>query len=105
MFGIIILLTIISVFSLVFTEEFEPLLKLKDKMGLGSRRLLKSKYLLVDFNIYVLWKLMNCAPCLSYHLTWFLFLVFGSCWGFLFGFITYLITKWLYLKIWGLVSF
>lgn len=101
----ILILIIISVFSLVMVDEFEPLLYLKDKIGLGSKRKLKSKYLFIDSIIYTIWKIMNCAPCFSYHSTWIIFLILGSNWGFIFGFLTYLITKYLYLKLWGVTSF
>lgn len=103
MLTLILALIIISVFSLVLTEEVLP--GFKNRIGLGNRRMVRSKYRLVDFIIYTIWKLMNCAPCLSYHLTWIIFLSLGSYLGFLVGFLSFLITKFLYLKVWGTISF
>jgi len=105
MIWLIFILVCISVCSLIIVDDLEPFIKFRNRIGLGPKRLLRSKYKIVDLIIYTIWKVTNCAPCLSYHLTWILFVSFGSWWGFLFGFITYLISKFLYLKIWGLVSF
>jgi hypothetical protein len=105
MISLIFFLIILSVFSLVIVDELEPFLKYKDRIGMGRKRLLRSKYYVIDSIIYIIWKVINCSPCFSYHLTWVVFLCLGSWLGFLLGFITFLITKILYLKVWNTISF
>ena len=49
---------------------------------------------IIDIPLYVLWKVLNCVNCLSYHLTWLYFLLIqGDLNGFFYGFITYLLAS------------
>lgn len=96
----ILILMFISIISLIIVEDFEPLINLKNKLGLGFKRKIKSKYKFIDIILSIFHKLLNCAPCLSYHLTWLFFLIIGSYIGFIIGIFTYVITKLLYKYLW-----
>ena len=90
-------------FSLIFTYDFEPWIWVRKRLQLYTPRYLKSRNKFVDGVIFTIWKPLNCAPCLSYHLTWILFLIlFQSYIGFLIGLGTYCITKLIYKYVWSI---
>ena len=97
MIEIIMILIIISMVSNIITEHLDPLIYIKDKMGLGRIRKLKSDYGFIDMILFTIWKLLNCSLCISYWLTVIYFL--PSYEGFYLGFITYGITMFLYNKL------
>lgn len=96
----LITLLIISIISLIITEDLDPLIFIKEKLGINKTRKIYSKYKFIDTIIYSIWKVLNCPACLSYHLTWIFYLLIGSYIGFIYGFLTYAITRLLYNYLW-----
>ena len=90
---IIIMLLLSSLWGIVVTEEFIPLQQLKDMIGLGLKRKLYSKYMVIDYIIFLLWKVSGCPMCASYWIFSITYLcLFGSFIGFIFGVISYFLT-------------
>ena len=84
-------------FSIIFASHIDPLEHLKFKMGLGFNSKIYSEYKLVNLILKFLKKILNCAPCLSMWLTFFIFGIdFNS---FKLGLIIYCITYFLSTKI------
>ena len=97
MINLFIILTIIAIISNVIVIDLDPLTWLKDKLGLGTTRKLKSEYKFIDIIFYTIWKLLNCSSCLSYWITVaFFYFIGGSLIGLFIGFLTYGISAWLY---------
>ena len=91
---LLITILIIAIAANIITNQIDPLNWIKDKMGIGSVRRLKSKYTLIDLIIYIIWKVMNCSPCLSYWITGIYFLPTYE--GFILGILTYGLATWIY---------
>jgi len=99
-FEIILMIILSSCWGIVIVEEFIPLQQLKDKLGLGQQRKLYSQYIIIDYIIFIIWKVIGCPMCMSYHLFWISYLIiFGSFFGLILGvlpyFLTFFIKKWM----------
>lgn len=82
MMNIAITLLIISIISniIVYDIPFKV-----------ERYVSKIKY--VNFILSILYKVFTCVNCLSFHITWLYFLINSDPMGFLYGFITYLLSS------------
>lgn len=92
-----ITLIIIAILGNVLSSQFDPLEWIKNRLGIGTKREIYSKYFIIDTIIYTFWKLLNCNSCLSYWITVIYFL--PSLEGFYLGLISYTISHWLYNKV------
>lgn len=92
--NILIILILISIASNIIANQIDPLEWIKNKMGLGQTRELKSGYFFIDTIIYTIWKLLNCNSCISYWITVLYFL--PGLEGFYLGLISYAFSSWLY---------
>jgi fatty acid desaturase len=96
----LIILIIISTISNIITYDLEPWVYFKNKIGLGHKRTLRSGWKLIDIFLYLIHHLMSCSSCISYWLTISYFYIFcNSLEGIYLGFLTYIITIFLYKKL------
>ena len=66
----------------------------KDYIGLGPERKTYSNYKLIDFILFMVWKLLNCPLCISYWIFSISYLIiYGTGWGFIYGIIVYYLTS------------
>ena len=89
MIEILITLLIISISANLFARYIDPLQWIKQKMGLSTQRLLRSKIKVIDILIYTIWKLLNCVGCIAYWTTVIWFYYNGTFDGFYLGVISY----------------
>lgn len=89
----IITLIVISIFSNIFVHQVDPINWIKEKIGLGYKRKVFSKFKLIDLFIYTIWKILNCPGCLSFWITIGYYQNIDSIW---LGLISYTISTWLY---------
>lgn len=68
------LITILSIisFSIIFTQHITPLEYIKSKIGLSNNSKMYSTNTYVQLVITTLRKLLNCSPCFSFWLSYFL---------------------------------
>ena len=96
---IIIVMFFSIIWGVILATEITPWNTLKDMIGLGTDRKTFSDLPLVDFFLFMIWKLLNCPKCLSYHIFWISFLVLTGSWiGLIYGGVVYFLTGW-FLKI------
>lgn len=93
-----------SLWAIIIIEEFQPFIQLKTKLGFGIPRKIVSEYIIIDYILFLIWKLISCCQCFSYWLFSFSYLIlYGSGLGFILGaivyFLTYYIKKTLYISI------
>jgi len=88
------ILILISIASNILANDIDPLQWIKNKLGVGPRRELKSDYFIVDTIAYSIWKLLNCNSCLAYWITFVFFLPALD--GLYLGLISYALSAWLY---------
>lgn len=93
MLEIILMMLLSSCWSIVIVNYFEPLQQIKDRVGLGRKRQLKSDRNIIDYIIYIVWKVLNCPNCMSYHIFWISYLIsYSSLFGIILGVFCYFIT-------------
>ena len=93
MFEIILMFLLSSLWGIVIVDEFQPFIQLKEFIGLGKRRRLFSGHIVLDYVFYLIWKVINCPMCMSYHIFWISYLIiYGSVLGIIFGVISYFLT-------------
>ena len=82
-----------SLWAILIVEELTPYQQLTNYIGLGPIRRLKSEYDVVDYILFLIWKLLNCPMCMSAHLFWITYLIaFSSLFGLLLCPIPYFMT-------------
>ena len=90
------MMVLCSAWAVIFVRELIPVKQIKEVIGMGNVRRLKSEYFIVDYTLFLIHKVINCPMCLSYHMFWFVYiLLFGSCFGFILGAIPYFLTYYL----------
>lgn len=93
MFELILMFILCSLWGIIVVDEFQPFQQIKEKIGLGTKRKLFSGYIVVDYIIFLIYKVINCPMCLSYHFFWITYLiVYGSVLGIFLGAISYFLT-------------
>jgi len=93
MLDIIIMLVLSSLWSLIINDYLSPLLQLKDAIGMGRNRTVVSDYIVLDYILYLIHKLINCSMCLSFHIFWISYLIIYDSWfGIMLAPISYFIT-------------
>ena len=89
----ILMMLLSSLWSLLIMDFFTPFRHFKESLGLGYTRTLKSDYILLEYVIYVIHKVLNCAGCLSAHIFWITYLItYGSFYGMLLCPIVFFLT-------------
>jgi len=92
----ILTILLISMASNIFVSQIDPFEYIKEKMGLGPIRKLKSGLRFLDLIFYSIHKLLNCVGCVSYWATVGLYLYWGSYDGFIIGLLSYGVSTWIY---------
>lgn len=93
----ILLIIIIALASNIVVSQIDPLNYLKEKLGLGPVRKIRSWNKYIDIFIYSIWKLLNCPGCVAYWTTvLYYYLMLDSLGGFYIGVLSYGLAHWLY---------
>ena len=89
----LLLMLLCSLWTLLIFDWVPLFRTIKNNMGLGDERKLTSDFALVDFSIYIVWKIISCSSCFSAHLFWIVYLIMtGSFIGILLCPIVYFLT-------------
>jgi hypothetical protein len=91
---ILLILLLAPFWALILTNELQPWLSLKEKIGLGKERKLISNYAILDYCFFLIWKVLGCPNCLAYHLAWIsIWIVCGTPIGLFLGVISYYLVN------------
>lgn len=90
---IILTLVIIAIISNIIANQIDPLEWIKNKLGIGYKREIYSRYKFIDLILYTIHKLINCNSCLSF---WITIIYYWSIEGIFYGFISYALSALFY---------
>ena len=82
-----------SLWAILIVEDFTIWRQVLDYIGLGYERKIGSQYSIIDFIIFIIWKVNNCPGCFSAWSCGFIWLIIiGNFWGFAMMPVSYFIT-------------
>lgn len=97
---ILIIIMIISSCWALLLQEFQPYRALLTYLKIGEVRKIISDYWLIDYLLFLIWKVCNCSLCMSAHIFWLTVLILtGSFIGVYLCPVVYFLTFWMNKKI------